>query len=582
MKKIGLLLAFLIVFISGHFAQCDTIAPSIVHIDSVSFQGDSIINIGWQASSPDVKWYYIYKNSSLIDSVPSGQLSYQYVLAVSDPKILSFSTQAVDTCGNINSPGPAQSSFQCVINEVSLCDSNKTISIKWNHYNPASFSGIRSYWIYRSVNGGPYSLIDSVLPVDSGYTDNTVLSNSVYDYKVSARISSINSGVYSCLDSINSSGINLVVNVIYSGNKVAAHWSDHYSYFNGTYGTGWYKFWQIYSGDTTLMRSGYATYDSIRIYFCYPSQVNYFVTLEDTTRANSCVVKSNISGGTVGDNIAPVPIFPDSVSFDTGNTVQVGWSTNDSSISELYLLKGKGQYPVMVKMMNAGVTTAEYIPNPSDTAAYTFSIAARDTCGNLSVAGPKQSGIVLKVDSFKCCDSNNAYISLRWNKYNPQWSGGVTNSDIYRNVDSTGWMMIDSVSPIATSYLDTDVEEGKYYQYRLRSWETGKTRGAWSRWDSLTFKEAIIIPGISEEHLGEIKIYPNPSKGEFYLESDDQLNGELIVYNTLGNEVYRQILSGKRKESIDPQHLPAGMYIATFISEHEVLLNNYRLLITDN
>src|SRR5690554_2976858 len=64
--------------------------------------------------------------------------------------------------------------------------------------------------------------------------------------------------------------------------------------------------------------------------------------------------------------------------------------------------------------------------------------------------------------------------------------------------------------------------------------------------------------------LNDIKLYPNPSTGEFFLSSNQQ-TVSIAVFDTLGKEIYSQNNVG---QSIDLSNLPKGIYFAKITNEN--------------
>ncbi len=70
--------------------------------------------------------------------------------------------------------------------------------------------------------------------------------------------------------------------------------------------------------------------------------------------------------------------------------------------------------------------------------------------------------------------------------------------------------------------------------------------------------------GVDEYNQGKItvEVYPNPTDGQVYLETKDQVNIDQIdVINAIGQRVYRlSVEKGKKQVSLSLSHLPSGMY----------------------
>ena len=78
--------------------------------------------------------------------------------------------------------------------------------------------------------------------------------------------------------------------------------------------------------------------------------------------------------------------------------------------------------------------------------------------------------------------------------------------------------------------------------------------------------EVIVIPtpNVSENQLGSIKVYPNPSKGEITIEAEDETDYQL--FNSLGQCVLYGVCKGNSK--IEAQGLNQGVYFLHLKSEN--------------
>ncbi len=80
---------------------------------------------------------------------------------------------------------------------------------------------------------------------------------------------------------------------------------------------------------------------------------------------------------------------------------------------------------------------------------------------------------------------------------------------------------------------------------------------------------------ISEENIN-IQIYPNPSNGIFYINSDNTKSSYCQIYNSIGQTVFETSMDAPTKK-IDISKYPRGIYFISIISEKN--MNNYQLLI---
>jgi uncharacterized membrane protein len=75
--------------------------------------------------------------------------------------------------------------------------------------------------------------------------------------------------------------------------------------------------------------------------------------------------------------------------------------------------------------------------------------------------------------------------------------------------------------------------------------------------------EVVNIDGIDEFTANNIKVYPNPSQGNFFIEMGELngSNGDVTVYNLTGNVVYTSALQDIKNNKIDLSAQQAGSYI---------------------
>lgn len=75
--------------------------------------------------------------------------------------------------------------------------------------------------------------------------------------------------------------------------------------------------------------------------------------------------------------------------------------------------------------------------------------------------------------------------------------------------------------------------------------------------------------GVDENLLGNgIKIYPNPSKGDFSVQLGEAVIGDFTVFNTLGKKVFQKRLLNKKNDISLPQINP-GIYFYKFVTSNK-------------
>jgi photosystem II stability/assembly factor-like uncharacterized protein len=84
-----------------------------------------------------------------------------------------------------------------------------------------------------------------------------------------------------------------------------------------------------------------------------------------------------------------------------------------------------------------------------------------------------------------------------------------------------------------------------------------------------TFDVGIEFVGIDEASESPLKIFPNPSNGQFSIQLEDALpEAEIRIYNTIGQVVHKQSINNKSRLDLNLD-LPVGSYLISIISEGE-------------
>ena len=247
--------------------------------------------------------------------------------------------------------------------------SNGNALIRWTQPVTTAedtLQSFRKYLVMRSDSGGfpgpgvQYDSLHIVLDIDSlQYLDATanVVSGGAKYYFVR--------GISSCNDQGDSilgdtiSAMHLDATIFNSGNSVALDWND-YNPGNrwGPKTTGEYYVWQIIGTDTTLIDTTAESWDTLQINLCYPTVVEYFITVVDTSSPWGCVSNSTTAGGTVGDNLPPPTQLLDSVSYDANNVIQLGWTATAPDVGWFYIYK----FGVLIDSIPGTQNTYTYVP----------------------------------------------------------------------------------------------------------------------------------------------------------------------------------------------------------------------------
>ena len=156
-----------------------------------------------------------------------------------------------------------------------------------------------------------------------------------------------------------------------------------------------------------------------------------------------------------------------------------------------------------------------------------------------------------------CSSSNNA-VKLNWQ------TGSELNNDYFtieRSLDGQNFISIARIESHGNSssnnsyhFIDSDAPAGTLY-YRLKQTDLNKNH-SYSAVKTLSCRA----------ERGTISLYPNPTKGDFVIESPAKIGEELTVeiYNALGQKIfecYRSATSDSIRENINLKDLPPAVYM---------------------
>lgn len=95
--------------------------------------------------------------------------------------------------------------------------------------------------------------------------------------------------------------------------------------------------------------------------------------------------------------------------------------------------------------------------------------------------------------------------------------------------------------------------------------------GIWSTPNNLNFSvnNFTVTPalGVAENTIKPITVFPNPVKDYLQISNADQNITDVAVFNLLGQEVIREIWSGKGNSSLDMTKLTSGTYLLKIVAD---------------
>jgi len=167
--------------------------PDFNYITVDSVLGTAVLD--WNPSaSLDAQAYIILQNINggwvIIDTI-YGYNNTHYINPASNASLLgeTYAIAAFDSCWNGNPPAPNTSSLGVphktlfAQNTYSVCAVD--VSLKWNSYINWD-TGVAKYEVLKSIEGGPYTIINTITTGDTVYTDASLNYLTNYCYLIRA------------------------------------------------------------------------------------------------------------------------------------------------------------------------------------------------------------------------------------------------------------------------------------------------------------------------------------------------------------------------------------------------------------
>ncbi|WP_445717759.1 SBBP repeat-containing protein [Flavobacterium sp.] len=120
-----------------------------------------------------------------------------------------------------------------------------------------------------------------------------------------------------------------------------------------------------------------------------------------------------------------------------------------------------------------------------------------------------------------------------------------------------GGLSTQSINSITTDSNENIYTTGNYYDQTDFDPNAGTVNLTTSNATNFILKLAPTTLGLNEVSKNDIKIYPNPSKGIFYLDLGNYVADELIIYDSLGNQIIRETNSTSKYITLN---VSAGIY----------------------
>jgi gliding motility-associated-like protein len=197
-------------------------------------------------------------------------------------------------------------------------------------------------------------------------------------------------------------------------------------------------------------------------YFC-DQFINFRVAIDD---ASGCQSVSSIDGEDFRDTQGPSQPVLDTVSVDSATgQATVSWfpdTTLDSQGYVIYQYNGVS-YDSIGTVFGAGSTFFQFALSNADNTIETFSVAAFDSCRNLSSLAINHNSILVN-GVFDKCESS---MELSWNAYNNM--NGLNRYEIWYRINGGTWIRDALVPPNILNHSLALTQSGAQYDVYIRA-----------------------------------------------------------------------------------------------------------------
>lgn len=325
----------------------------------------------------------------------------------------------------------------------------------------------------NSING-PFTVIDSIFDIGiNTYTHvGANANNAVNYYKLEVRAGCPGHQLFSPSDTFATINLSAVNNMVGSANL---SWNQTNTPLLPS-STGLYSIDRDYpSSNLSQIDLTTSTTYLDPITAC-GDDISYRISIADTNVIDStgavhtCFSRSNIGTDYFSDILDPFKPVIDSVTVDPlSGFAQISWDQNaagDTKGYVVYLLVNGSISPIDTVWGDSITTYIDQVNNPcaADGSFNSYSVAAFDSCGNISAFSDMQNTINLKAEKDICDDK----ITLTWNSYN-NMTGGLNHYEVYSSENGGMPMLLTTTMPGDTTFEHVGLTNGSTYCYVIRA-----------------------------------------------------------------------------------------------------------------
>ena len=320
-----------------------------------------------------------------------------------------------------------------------------------------------AYMIYSSAAaGGPYVLIDSVLNINqtNATLTGTNANNAPVYYRIRTRSSC--GGFGSVLSIASNTIATMFLSTTDGGSgQINIDWTTLSNPLLTTSVLPYTLNKQVLPAALAFFATSQTNSASDFMQGCLQT-INYQVSLTDQS---GCISRSNINGGDFSNDQAPDAPVLDSISVNpANNSVYVGWTASLANDVRAYVIYQTSNGAIIQVDTVFGGNVEAFVANSRnpDLASVSFSIAAIDSCSNLSPVSAVHTTIFNRYDLSSCENK----VELLFTAY----QGFTVNSyQIFAKVDAGNYQLQTSLPGSATNYIQNNLIPSATYCFLVQA-----------------------------------------------------------------------------------------------------------------
>lgn len=350
---------------------------------------------------------------------------------------------------------------------------NGNVIISWSI--PADpLHEFQSYEVYSSSFGaaGPYSLTSSITTSTTASYQTVGFNANAQQYYFYVQVKNTSNQLMPAIDTVKT--IFLSMNSPANSSIASFQWDDfHFPLPSGESAS--YNIFREYPINNwtqigTMAVHGintpYHYNDTISV--CYDS-INYRVELFDPLL--SCTSVSNVKGNWFKDKTAPQAPRLDSVSVDVNGNVVMGIHPSSSADAVCYVVyhwTGGTYVPIDTPCTGNTPTIYTFTNSTANSSSEEFSVAAIDSCGNISVIALNDQATIYLHATYDICSKT---ASLTWNPYK-NMASSVNHYEVLCSLNGGAFTHVADTTTLV--YFHHNLVQGATYCYRIRAHSTLK------------------------------------------------------------------------------------------------------------